>query len=113
MGLDYSLFLLGLSFASVYGVLPLFVHHLTPSNLALGLIAAVRSAGFLVPPILVAEVVERLRRKKPFVVGTTVMERLPYLVLAAATPRLAGGGHDGSTARGGQLLASLAHGHTG
>src|SRR5437868_4670105 len=77
MGLDYSLFLLGLSFASVYGVLPLFVHHLTPSNLALGLIAAVRSAGFLVPPILVAGVVERLRRKKPFVVGTTVMERLP------------------------------------
>ena len=90
MGLDYSLFLLGLSFASVYGVLPLFVHHLTPSNLALGLIAAVRSAGFLVPPILVAGVVERLRRKKPFVVGTTVLERLPYLVLAVATPLLAG-----------------------
>ena len=90
MGLDYSLFLLGLSFASVYGVLPLFVHHLTPSNLALGLIAAVRSAGFLVPPILVAGLVERLRRKKPFVVGTTVLERLPYLVLAVATPLLAG-----------------------
>jgi catechol 2,3-dioxygenase-like lactoylglutathione lyase family enzyme len=38
MGLDYSLFLCGLSFASVYGVLPLFVHHLTSSNLALGVI---------------------------------------------------------------------------
>jgi MFS family permease len=90
MGLDYSLFLLGLSFASVYGVLPLFVHHLTPSNLALGLIAAVRSGGFLLPPILVGGLIERLQRKKPYVVATTVMERLPYLVLAVATPLLAG-----------------------
>lgn len=89
MGLDLSLFVLALSFSSYYGVLPLFVHHLTSSNLALGLIPAVRSAGGLLPPILVAGFTERLRRKKPFVLSGTVMERVPYLILAIAAPLLA------------------------
>ncbi len=89
MGLDFGIFVTALSFASIYGVLPLFVHHLTPSNVVLGLIPAVRSAGFLIPPVFVAVYVERLRRKKPFVVSLTVVERLPYLALAAITPLLA------------------------
>ena len=89
MGLDLSLFVLALSFSSAYGVMPLFVHHLTVSNLALGLISAVRSAGAQVPSIFVAGLTEQLRRKKPFVVAVTVFERLPYLVLAVATPLLA------------------------
>lgn len=90
MGLDYSLFLLALSFASAYGVLPLFVHHLTASNLFLGLIATVRAIGTSLPPILVAPYTERLRRKKPFLLVLTTFERLPYLVLAIVTPLLAG-----------------------
>jgi len=90
MGLDISLFTLALTFASVYGVLPLFVHHLTNSNVALGLIPAVRALGTLLPPILVAAYVQRLRRRKPFVLAWTVFERLPYLVLAVLTPVLAG-----------------------
>jgi hypothetical protein len=32
MGLDISLFVLALSFASTYGILPLFVSHLDDSN---------------------------------------------------------------------------------
>jgi MFS family permease len=90
MGLDFSIFLLGLSFASAYGVMPLFVHHLTASNLALGLITTVRAVGTSLPPILVAPRTERLRRKKPFLLIMTTFERLPYLVLAVATPLLAG-----------------------
>lgn len=89
MGLDLSLFMLALSFASAYGVLPLFVHHLTPSNVALGAVPAVRAIGTLLPPIFVAGLIERMRRRKPFVLGCTVFERLPYLVLAVATPYLA------------------------
>lgn len=89
MGLDFSLFILGVSFASLYGVLPLFVQHLSGSNLALGAISSLRAAGLL-PPLLVARFTERLLRKKPFVVGCTLFERLPYLVLAVATPALAG-----------------------
>src|SRR5262249_476836 len=89
MGLDMGIFVAALSFASIYGVLPLFVHHLTSSNVALGLIPAVRSAAFLIPPVFVAVYVERLRLKKPFVVAMTVVERIPYLVLAIVTPLLA------------------------
>lgn len=88
MGLDLTLFVVGINFASVYGILPLFVHHLSASNLALGAIPALRAANLL-PPLFVASFTERLRRKKPFVIGWTVVERLPYLALAVATPLLA------------------------
>jgi len=87
MGLDLTLFVLGINFASVYGILPLFVRHLSGSNLALGAIPALRAANLL-PPLFVAGLTERLRHKKPFVIGWTVVERLPYLVLAVATPLL-------------------------
>lgn len=89
MGLEMSLFSFAISFASVYGIMPLFVHHLAASNVAIGLISAIRSAGFLIPPIFVARIIERRRHKKPFVIGLTTMERLPYLVLAVTTPLLA------------------------
>ncbi len=88
MGLDLTLFVFGINFASVYGILPLFVRHLSASNLALGAIPALRAANLL-PPLFVAGFTERLRRKKPFVIGWTVVERLPYLALAVATPLLA------------------------
>lgn len=87
MGLDLTLFVFGISFASVYGILPLFVHHLSGSNIALGAIPALRAANLL-PPLFVAGFTERLSRKKPFVIGWTVVERLPYLILAIATPLL-------------------------
>jgi MFS family permease len=89
MGLDYSLFVVALSFTSVYGVLPLLVHHLTTSNLALGFIATVRAIGSSLPPIMVAAYTERLRRKKPFLLAMTTIERLPYPVLALLIPLLA------------------------
>jgi MFS family permease len=85
MGLDLTLFVLGLSFTSAYGVLPLFVHHLSASNIALGAIPAVRASSLL-PPIFIAAYTERLARKKPFVVGSTIVERIPYLILAVMTP---------------------------
>lgn len=88
MGLDISFFVLALSFASVYGILPLFVRHLSDANLAVGAIPAIR-AGTLLPPIFVAGLTERLRRKQPFIVGVTLFERVPYLMLAVATPLLA------------------------
>jgi MFS family permease len=85
MGLDLSLFVLGISFASAYGVLPLFVHHLSASNIALGAIPAVRATSLL-PPLFVAAYTERLPRKKPFVIVCTIVERIPYLFIALATP---------------------------
>src|SRR5215472_3543300 len=81
MGLDLSLFVLGISFTSAYGVLPLFVHHLSASNFALGAIPAVRASSLL-PPLFFAGFTERLARKKPFVIGCTIAERIPYLFIA-------------------------------
>src|SRR3954447_10387600 len=88
MGLDLSLFVLDISFASAYGVLPLFVHHLSDSNFALGAIPAVRSCSLLLP-LFVAGYTERLPRKMPFVIGCTIIERIPYLLIAIAIPLLA------------------------
>jgi hypothetical protein len=85
MGLDISLFVLAISFASSYGLLPLFVRNLTDSNLAVGAITTLRALNLLAP-IFVAGLTERLQRKQPFVLWVTVFERVPYLVLAIATP---------------------------
>ncbi len=78
-----------LTFASNYSVLPLFVHHLTASNVALGLIPAVVAFGSFLPPILVAPALQRLRRRKPFILAWTVVERLPFLAIALLTLALA------------------------
>ena len=85
MGLDISLFVLAISFASSYGLLPLFVRNLTDSNLAVGAITTLRALNLLAP-IFVAGLTERLQRKQPFILWVTVFERVPYLVLAIATP---------------------------
>ena len=89
MGLDFSLFSFGLSFTSAAAVLPLFIHHLTASNLALGAIPAAQAAGGQIVPLFTAGYTERLRYKKPFILGWTVLERVPYLALAVSTPLLA------------------------
>lgn len=88
MGFDLALFSLGLSFTSTAVVLPLFVRHLTPSNLALGAIPAVAAACGSIPPLFVARYTQRLHRKKPFIIAWTTLERLPYLALAILTPLL-------------------------
>ena len=89
MGLDFSLFSFGLSFTSASVVLPLFIHHLTASNLALGAIPAAQAAGGQIVPLFTAGYTEGLRYKKPFILGWTVLERAPYLALAVLTPLLA------------------------
>lgn len=88
MGFDLALFSLGLSFTSSSVVMPLFVQHLTSSNIAQGAIPAVAAACGLIPPLFVARYTQGLHRKKPFILGWTTLERLPYLALALLTPLL-------------------------
>lgn len=85
LGADITLFVWASSFSTWSTILPLYVHHLTSSNLVLGLLPAIRNLGFYLPPILVSPVVVGLLRYKPFVLFWTVYERVPYLALAAAT----------------------------
>ena len=65
LGGDIAFFSLGLSITSAYTVLPLFVHHLTPENLAVALIPAIRALGVYGPQLFVAPFVERRSRMLP------------------------------------------------
>lgn len=96
LGLDYSCFLIGMSFASPTTILPAFALHLGASNVAIGAIPAVLTLGWFAPSLFVAHHTEGLARKLPFVLRYTVWERLPVLALAGVAffvaepaPRLA------------------------
>ena len=82
LGADIAFFSFGLSISSVYTVLPLFVHHLTPANEAVALIPAVRALGMFAPQLLVAPFVERRERALPLLLVLTTLERIPFLLLA-------------------------------
>jgi MFS family permease len=89
LGADVAFFTFALNIASAYVVLPLFVHQLTPDNTAVALIMALRALGLYAPQLLVAAHVERRRHALPLILRWTVLERVPYLVLALATVVLA------------------------
>jgi MFS family permease len=89
LGADIAFFSLGLAISSAYTIMPLFVHHLTANNEAVALIPALRALGTYVPPLLVAGLVERRRHVMPFILKVTILERVPYLVLAGASIWLA------------------------
>ncbi len=84
--LDGAFFWFGASFISGTTILPLFVSKLTPSPLAIGLLAVFAQASWFLPQLFTANFVERLARKKAVVVNLGLFtERLPVwgLVLAA------------------------------
>ena len=80
--LDVAFFLLGLSIISQTTIMPLLVRQLTDSTLAIGLIPAIASIGYLLPQLLIANYAEGLRRKKPFLlIISGIGERGPYLMI--------------------------------
>ncbi|MGH7324454.1 MAG: MFS transporter [Candidatus Rokuibacteriota bacterium] len=83
LGLDYSCFLIGMSFASQATILPAFAAHLGASNVLIGSIPAVMMLGWFLPSLFAAHHTERLERKLPLVLRYTVWERVPMLALAA------------------------------
>ena len=83
--LDGVFFLFAISFASSSTIVPLFISKLTPSPLAIGLVAMIAQGGWSLPQLFTANYVERLARKKPVVVNLGFFtERLPFLLLPAA-----------------------------
>ncbi len=88
--LDGAFFSCGMSFFSSAIILPLFVRHFTEDPLAIGMISFLGWAGALLPPLFMANVVERAPRKKFFPVTLGFFaERLPMLLLAPITYLLA------------------------
>lgn len=78
--LDVAFFLLALSIVSQSTIMPLLVRQLTGSTLAIGLIPAIASVGYLLPQLLIANYAEGLRRKKRFIqIISGIGERGPYL----------------------------------
>ncbi len=83
LGVDFGLFLIGLSFASQTTILPAFAAHLGASNVIIGAIPALMTLGWNLPSLFAAGYTESLPHKLPFVLRYTIWERLPFLVLAA------------------------------
>jgi MFS family permease len=83
LGLDYSCYLVAMSFASQATILPAFASHLGASSLAIGAIPAVLTLGWFLPSLFTAHYTERLPRKLPFVLRYTIWERVPMMLLAA------------------------------
>ena len=83
---DGALVWFGTSLISATTVLPLFVSKLTPSPLAIGLVAIIAQGAWFLPQLFTANYTERLPRRKPVIVNLGFfLERLPmaFLLLAA------------------------------
>ncbi|HWR65051.1 MAG TPA: MFS transporter, partial [Bellilinea sp.] len=80
--LDGTFFGLGLGFSSFATVLPLFVSNMTDSATLIGLIPAVHNVGWMLPQLLTAKSVSRMKRFKPAVIFWTIHERWPFFGLA-------------------------------
>ena len=81
--LDLTFYELALSFIFGSTVLSLYTSYLTSSAFLIGLVPAVQNVGFFLPQLLLSQKTETLALKKPFIMRISVMERLPYLVVAA------------------------------
>jgi MFS family permease len=69
-------------FMEIVTVLPLFLHNLTVSTAVIGLLITLQHAGWILIPLLVASYIQHRPRKKPFLVISAFIGRLPFLALA-------------------------------
>jgi MFS family permease len=83
LGLDYSCYLVAMSFASQHTILPAFATHLGAPNVVIGALPAVLTLGWFLPSLFTAHHTERLPWKLPFILRYTVWERVPMPALAA------------------------------
>ncbi|MBN1648561.1 MAG: MFS transporter [Spirochaetales bacterium] len=80
--LDGILFFLGMIFLSLENVLPVFVKKLGGNNTAVSLVAMFGNLGTYIPAILVANFLQRLRRKKQYVLILGFIQRTFWLAAA-------------------------------
>ncbi len=88
---DGGFFGFAMGVASFVTIIPLFVSQLTESAMLIALIPAIHTLGWQLPQLLTVQHVRRLRRYLPFVLYTTLHERLPYLglmILALLLPQM-------------------------
>lgn len=81
---DGAVFAFGLSFASRSTVIPVYVKHIGGDAIALSLIPVLWILGFNIPQIAIANHARQVSPKKPLLLKTGLMQRLPWLVLTVA-----------------------------
>ncbi len=79
---DGSVYSFAMSFVSLQTVLPVFIKKISGSDIAVGLIPVIWSIGFNFPQILVSNHVRKLGYKKPWMLKTALVQRVPWLVMA-------------------------------
>ncbi|MBN1420651.1 MAG: MFS transporter [Planctomycetes bacterium] len=79
--LDVGFFDFGVAFAAPITVLAVFVKELSGRDFDVGVVGALWPLGWFLPQLPTAFIVERLRRKKPYVLAVGLVERLPFLLM--------------------------------
>jgi MFS family permease len=79
---DGSIYSFAMSFVSLQTVLPVFVKKISGSDIAVGLIPVIWSVGFNFPQVFVSNHVRKLGFKKPWMLKTALLQRIPWLILA-------------------------------
>lgn len=82
---DGAVFTFGLGFASRSTVLPVFVKNIGGEGIAISLIPVLWILGFNIPQIAIANYVGHVSPKKPLLLKTGLLQRLPWLLLAVVT----------------------------
>jgi len=86
---DMAFWSLGSACASTATVLPLYLRHLTSNAVLIGLLPSLQFFGWRLPQAFTGNYVQRLPRKKPFVLLISLNERIPFLFLGLTTLLLA------------------------
>lgn len=91
---DGLLFFLGMIFISFESVLPVFLARLGAPRLAIAVVPVAIALGINLPSYFAAPRVERLDRKRSYVLKRAIWQRIPWAVVAILTP-LIGLSHPG------------------
>lgn len=87
-GLIHGVFFqMSTAFGSIHTVLPAFVTLLTPSTIAVGLMAAIQGFGEIIPQLFTAYLIEDKPRKKPYLLAVITVRWLSWGFLAWLTYR--------------------------
>ncbi len=78
---DWVFFVTGMAFVSYTSVTPSFVNQLTNSALLIGMAATIPNGIWLLPQLFAAKYIGISRRKKPWVIGLSLIGRPLYLLV--------------------------------
>lgn len=80
---DGILFFLALTISAPATVLPAFAQHLGASDFVIGIVPSLTTVGWLLPQLVAASYVERLKTRRPYILIMGGIQRSLWLVMAA------------------------------